>query len=485
MQGSNRAMGAVQLARLLGSWRGQGAAYGALASRIRTLLLDGRLAEETRLPAERRLAATLGVSRTTVAAAYEQLRSEGFLHSRRGAGSWTAVPAIRLRPSVPWAPLLPDGADHQIDLTIAAVSAPAAAVTDAAAAAVDALPSYLAGHGYEPTGLPVLREAIAERCTRRGLATTPDQILVTGGAQHGVHLALRLLAGAGDRVLVESPTYPNTLDAIRAVGARGVPVGLAPSGWDLGLIETALRQAAPVVLHTIAEFQNPTGFRMPEDDRAALVAAARRGGAHVVCDESLSDLVIDAPPPNPAPLARFDTDGRVVSVGSVSKVLWGGLRVGWIRATPPLVRRLTVIRAAVDLGGPVLEQLLVAELLRRLEALLPARQALLAVRRDALVGALARELPAWRFQVPGGGLSLWVQLDRPVSTVLVQAAERHGVLLVAGPRFGADGTLERFLRLPFTLPEATLQEAVSRLAAADREVGPIGAEVAGPPGWVT
>jgi DNA-binding transcriptional MocR family regulator len=481
---ANQLVGGPHLVRLLGGWRERGPAYGALASRIRALVLDGRLAQETRLPAERDLARTLGVSRTTVAAAYERLRGEGFLRSRQGAGSWTALPDSRRPAQVPWA-TLPADDRPLLDLTVAALPAPEAALAEAAAAATANLPPYLSGHGLDPVGLLEVRQVIAERYTRRGVATTPDQVLVTNGAQHAFQLILKLLTGPGDRVLVESPTFPNTLDAVRAEGGRSIPVGLTPTGWDLGLIETSLRQWGPALVYTIADFHNPTGHRMPDGDRAALVAAARRAGAHVVADETFAELALDDAPAAPAPLASFDTDGRVLSVGSLSKALWAGLRIGWVRATPPLIRRLAAVRAVADLAGPVLEQLMAARLFGSLEELLATRRRLLTGRRDALVAALRELLPAWTFRLPTGGMSLWMELDRPVSTVLTEAAERQGLLLVGGPRFGADGTLERFLRLPFTLPEATLREAVTRLAVANRALELGGLPVSRPPGWVT
>jgi DNA-binding transcriptional MocR family regulator len=170
--------------------------------------------------------------------------------------------------------------------------------------------------------------------------------------------------------------------------------------------------------------------------------------------------------PGPAPVAAHDTDGRVLSIGSLSKICWGGLRVGWIRGPVPLIRRLVAARAAIDLASPVLEQLIAAELLAVIEEIRTERCAELLERRDALAGAVGEQLPQWRFRIPAGGSSLWARLPEPVSTDLTAAAGRHGVRLVPGPAFGVDGTLERFVRLPFTLPPETLRAAAARLADA-------------------
>jgi DNA-binding transcriptional MocR family regulator len=342
---------------------------------------------------------------------------------------------------------------------------------------------YADGHGYEPAGLAVLRDAIAQRYTARGLPTRPEQIIVTNGAQQGFTLLLSVLAGPGDAICVESPTFPHALDAARRAALRLVPAGLAETGWDLDLTGAAMRQGAARLVYVIADFHNPTGLLMDEATRAGLVALARRCGAYVIADETWAELDIDpeggtSPAPAaapaatamPAPVAAHDGDSRVCSVGSLSKLCWGGLRVGWVRAPVPVIRRLVQARAAVDLASPVLEQLVAVELLAATEQIRAERRAELRERRDALAEVVRERLPQWRFRIPAGGSSVWARLPEPVSTDLAAAAQRHGVRLVPGPAFGVDGTLERFVRLPFTLPPETLRAAAARLAAAYAEV---------------
>jgi DNA-binding transcriptional MocR family regulator len=166
----------------------------------------------------------------------------------------------------------------------------------------------------------------------------------------------------------------------------------------------------------------------------------------------------------PPPVAVFDRHSRVVSIGGMSKAYWGGLRIGWVRASAPMVQRLAAIRVGVDMASPVLEQLVAVRLLRQAATVVPARRAELRHRRDTLVEALRAMLPEWSFRVPPGGTMLWAELDGPVSSALARAAEDVGVRLAPGPRFGLDGTLERFLRLPFALPPADLIDAVRRIA---------------------
>lgn len=470
----DRRLGARSLARMLGTWRppdGRRLA-DALADRVRLLVLDGRLPLQTRLPAERELAATLEVSRTTVAAAYDTLRDADLLRSRRGAGSWTQLP-----PGPPGgataSPFSPHGDRTLYDLAHAALPAPSEPLRWAAAGAVHDLDAHLGGHGYDLLGLPTLRSAIADRYVARGVPTGADQVLVTAGAQHAIALVLLALAGPGDRVLVEHPTYPNALDAVRARGARPVPVPLGPGpggtgSWDLDLLTAAVRDAAPRLAYLIPDFQNPTGGVLDAPGRERLVDLSRRTGTTLLVDETLSELFLHRAAP---PVAAHAPDSPLVlSVGSAGKVFWGGLRVGWIRTSAAMVRRLAALRASMDLGGPVLEQLVVARLMPELDQVTSVRRAELTAARDHLLGRLAEAFPGWAPSRPDGGLSLWVDLGTPVSSRLTVAARRHDVLLAAGPRFGLDGAFERHLRLPFTLRRDRMDEALGHLGAAWREL---------------
>ncbi|TQM15463.1 PLP-dependent aminotransferase family protein [Pseudonocardia kunmingensis] len=470
--GIERRIGAPSFGRLLGDWRppdGRGLAE-ALAERIRLLVLDGRLPLQTRVPAERELAVALAVSRTTVATAYDTLRQLGALHSRRGAGSWTRLPAGPSR-EASTSPFSPHGDSALHDLAHAALPAPSDALRRAAAAAVHDLDAHLAGHGYDLLGQWALRTAVADRYTARGLPTRPEQVLVTAGAVHAITLALTLLTGPGDRVLVEHPTYPNALGALATRGARAVPVPMAPgpdgsSRWDLDLLTAAVRDAAPRLAYVIPDFQNPTGALLPDADRARLVDLARRTGTTLLVDETLAELALDGQVVTPLAAHGAPDSPLVLTVGSASKTFWGGLRVGWIRTSAPMVRRLAATRASVDLGGPVLEQLLTARLVAEGDAVVAVRRPELAAARDHLLARLADAFPAWRPSRPGGGLSLWVDLGHGVSSRLTATARRHDVLLAAGPRFGLDGAFERYLRLPFTLRRDRMDDALDRVVAA-------------------
>src|SRR4051794_24922635 len=411
MEGRSSVPG-TELARLLGAWEGPGPGYAALAAALRSLVLDGRLPLRARLPSERELAVTLGVSRTTTTAAYDLLRGEGYLESRRGSGSRVALPtggaAERELVLASRQGERPDA----IDMSIAAMPAPGAMV-EAVERATRDLAGHLGSTGYDPTGLPSLRASVAGHFAERGVPTTVDQVVITSGAQHALTLLLDVLLAPGDPALVEVPSYPNALAAFRRAGARFVPAPIGPHGWDLDAMGGLFRDHEPRIAYLLPDFQNPTGFLMDDDERAALLRAAGRASAHVVVDETFALLDLEPWRPRPRPAAAHDRDGRVITVGSMSKSFWGGLRVGWIRCSPPLARRLARARAAIDLATPVLEQLVAEHLLRDSAAVLDERRRLLSERRDVLAAALRRDLPAWSFRVPRGGLCLWAELERP------------------------------------------------------------------------
>lgn len=228
------------LALLMADWRGLGgvAAYLALSDRIRLLILDGRIPYGARIPAERDLAAQLGVSRTTVTAAYSQLRLTGYLTSVRGSGSLATLPAGAIA--------LTDIAHvGMTDLSKASMPALPQLVEVAGQAAAE-LGAHLGDTGFDPIGLPALRQVIADRYTARGLPTTLEQVMITVGAQHAIALVSRTLLNRGDRVLVEAPSYPHAYDALRGAGGRliAAPV-MVGQGWDAAMLEQVLQRSSP------------------------------------------------------------------------------------------------------------------------------------------------------------------------------------------------------------------------------------------------
>lgn len=455
---SSRRFASQSLVRLLGHWQQPGSRmplWRQLADALRLLILDGRLALDTRLPGERELAAALAVSRTTVGSALAHLREEGYLESRHGSGSRVLLPAGR--------PMQASAVSGEgVDLSTAALGA-GPEIHQAYTHAIAALPQHLHQTGYERFGQPALRETIAARYSARGLPTQADEIMIVNGAVSGLAMVLRMLTGPGDRVVVDHPTYPLAIAAIQGASCRPVGVSLPERGWDVAGFAATVAQTSPRLAWLMPDFHNPTGRCMDIATRQAIADIAANTRTTLVVDETMVDLWYDAPPP--APLAAFNSRASVITIGSAGKSFWGGLRLGWIRAPARTLAALAQARDTLDLGSPLLEQLATQWLIEHEAQILPARRQMLALRRD-ICGALMREhFPQWRFEVPQGGLSYWIELPDSVATSLAARAETQGIHLGTGTRFGLAGAFDRYLRIPFTLESDALEEALLKIKA--------------------
>lgn len=452
-----RRSGIQSLVSLLGHWQEQTSRtplWRQLAQALRLLILDGRLALESRLPGERELASALGVSRTTVASALAQLREEGYVNSRHGSGSRVMLPA-RQHP-VPTRM----SAGEALDLSTAALSA-GPEIHQAYQHALTMLPQHLTSTGYDQQGDLGLREKIAERYCLRGLVTRADEIMITNGAVSGLALILRLLTGPGDRVVVDNPTYPLAIAAIQGASCRPIGVSLPFDGWDVEGLAATLAQTAPRLAYLMPDFHNPTGRCMDSATRQRVADLAARTRTPLVIDETMVDLWYDTPPP--PPLAAFNTQAQIITLGSTGKSYWGGLRLGWIRASTRTLSSLIQARDTLDLGTPLLEQLATGWLLENAEQLLPERRSMLARRRDMCSALLQEYFPQWRYTQPAGGLSFWVELPDMLATIFTARAEGLGIHLGTGTRFGLAGAFDRWLRLPFTQDDETLRLAFRTL----------------------
>ena len=453
----SRRFGAQSLVRLLGHWQeatSRTPIWRQLAEALRLLILDGRLALETRLPGERELAAALNISRTTVASALGQLREEGYLYSRQGSGSRIALPERPVEAAAKQTDPL------SVNLAVAALSA-GPEIHQAYSQALKIMPEHLSNTGYDQQGLPLLREAIARRYSERGLPTRSDEVMIVNGALSGFALVLRLFTGPGDRVVVDAPTYPMALSAIQGASCRPVSVALPQQGWDCDGLAATIAQTAPRLAWLMPDFHNPTGRCMDSATRQRVADIAAQTRTTLVADETMVDLWYDAPPP--PPLAAFNPDAPVITIGSAGKSFWGGLRIGWIRASSRTIASLVQARDSLDLGSPLLEQLACCWLLENENRLLPSRRAMLATRRDMCGALMAEYFPHWHFTPPEGGLSFWVELPGMLATLFSVRAESRGIHIGTGTRFGLAGAFDRYLRLPFTLSDDELRSAFTTL----------------------
>jgi DNA-binding transcriptional MocR family regulator len=471
----------LELVSRLGDWSvGEGPLYARLAFALQALIEEGDVAAGTRLPAERPLAEALAVSRTTVVLAYRELRERGLVSSRQGSGTW-----VPRRPELPRGPVREErsrsflvdsvtraASEEEADtigLTGACLPGSSVPLADEWKAAEADLAELASGTGYSPQGWPALRRAIASGYEARGLPTSPGEVLVTNGAQQAIDLVGRLLVARGDAVVLEDPTYLGAIDSFALAGARLVSVPVGGEGAELTALRAAA-QSSPVLVYLVPSFHNPTGTVMPEAARRAVAELAEARGLAVVEDESLADLGFADEPP-PPPIAAFAKRASVLTIGSMSKLYWGGLRVGWVRGPRALVGRLTRLKVAADLSGSLISQALAARLLARRDEVVRARRRESRARFEFLARRLRESLSDWSWQEPLGGLTLWVRLPSPGSEELARVAGRHGVAVVPGPVHSPSRRFPDRLRLPYVLDEAPLAEGIARLARAWKACG--------------
>ena len=471
------AMEAPSLARHLGSWSvGEGSLYHKLVRALMQAVRNGFLGPGSRVPSERALARALMTSRTTVVAAYDALRESGWLESRSGSGTWvcarsSAVASARssARAAVlndsPLFALL-DGArgEDRIDFTFGTPLALEELPSELFTIPPGEYAAMIRDRHCYPFGLAGLRDAVARMFSASGLRTTADQVLITNGGQAAISLCATLYLQRGDSVLVEDPTYFGVLDVFRTAAARITPLPVGSDGVRPSLVYERIRNTAARLVYLTPTFQNPTGSVMPGPARKELARIAGDTGVPVIDDRVLADLALEGPVP--PPLAAFAPDAPIVTIGSLSKLVWPGLRVGWVRAPEWIIERLARLRTSVDLGSPHLTQAIAVRLIEHLELARRLRRAQLKPRRDLLAALLRKHLPDWKFRIPSGGLFLWVQLPAGDSRELAQIALRHGVVLLPGPHASAVSRCEKFLRIPFLAEPDTMRAGVRRIAAA-------------------
>lgn len=318
-------------------------------------------------------------------------------------------------------------------------------------------------------GAPELRAAVAARIDRRGLATTGDDLLITTGSQQGLGLITTALIEPGDAVLVENPTYLAALQGFALAGARVIPVPCDDEGILPDALAEIVARERPKLLYTIPTFQNPTGRTLPAARRAEIASLAARLGLWLLEDDPYGDLRYEGHSV-PWLAAHPGAEDRTALLGSFSKVMAPGLRLGWLRAPAALLRGAVLAKQAADLHTSTVDQLAAAEYLRTadLDAHVARVRSAYRVRRDALLSGLAAALPAGStWNRPEGGMFVWARLpEGHDATALLRAATSRGVAFVPGAPFYARSPDPRTLRLSFTTHTADeITEGLHRLAA--------------------
>lgn len=468
------------------------ALYLQIAALIHQLIRRHKLAPGTKLPPERDLSSALAVSRTTAINAYRHLEQEGWVTTRVGSGTYVRYPAADAaedllppawaqlanpRPQSPISSLL-----HEL---IAAAGDPsalslAAGMPDPAlyphatfqSLLVQGSPSPLdwghtATEGYYP-----LREAIADRQRRKGHTVTPDEVMVLTGSQQGLDLIGRAFLQPGDTVLVENPTYLGAIQSFRHLGVKLLTIP-CETPFPFAALESLLLRHRPKLFYTVPNFHNPTGRTLSLPDRQQLLQLAARHQFILIEDDPYGELYFQQPPP--PSLRALAPHGGVLHLGTFSKILAPGLRVGWLEGPEWVIRRLALEKQYVDLHSANLTQWLVQQLLSKglLDDHLRYIRGEYKKRRDVLLRTLRRSLsPELTMDEPTGGFFLWCRLKAPVTAQRwLHDATRQQVSFVPGAAFYADDADEQTLRLCYAAQSLdNLSEAARRLERSLRQL---------------
>ncbi len=443
--------------------------YRQIATGIQEATADGRLSRGDRLPPTRDLARALEVNRNTVVAAYDLLAASGFVHGRTGRGTFLASeqtagidppPTVPTHPGDAWFSAFSQAVDGPgVDRLLSAYQLATAdegisfagSYPDSellpAGAFLKSLKTAIKEEGagllaYGPTaGYPALRNILADGMALKGSEVQGNQILVTNGAQQGLELIFRTFLDTGDAAIVEDPTYTGALSVLGSLRAKTVGVPLDERGIRPDLLEAALIRHRPRLIYLQPTFQNPTTAVMPESRRREVLALAIRYGCPVVEDDWAGDLRFEGK--EIPTLHALDRGRHVIYLGTFSKKLMPGVRVGWVAAPIEVLRRLIALKQISDCGtSPILQaglhHYLAAGCLR---SHLKRVRAEYRNRRDLMLDSMSRYFPARvRWTTPPGGLFLWVRLPEGLDAgELFIAARRRGVLFSRGDLFHVDG----------------------------------------------
>jgi len=459
-----------------------------IANSLRSQFERGAFSSGEHLPTTRDLAQTLGVSRSTVVRAYEQLTREGWIEGRAGRGtriSDRTASGSRGHPN--WDLLLtervraqkPEYADvlrmlSQRDLLSFAGGLPSPEFyPDAAFQQITSEVLHQQGakllQWCPVDGYPPLRTWIAEH-----IGSTPESVLVSAGSTQGLHLIAQAFIEPGDTVLLEAPTYSGALRAFRTAGARLVSVPCRDDGIDLDSLESTLERVRAKFLYVVPTYHNPTGSPLSIEKRRRLLAICAEHSLPVVEDDAYAALRYDGP--HVPTLRSLDDHGLVIYVSTFSKSVFPGLRVGWLVAPEDLVRRLSALRNVIDLFTNSLAQGALYEFCKRglLDAHLQRIRPVYAERRDAMAAALRRYCGAIEFSVPHGGLFIWAQLPPGIdSRRLLEEAIQLGLGFMVGSLFYADPGGQDRIRLCFACHDLeTIATGIRKLGLALKQVRP-------------
>ncbi len=472
--------------------------YIQIFEQVRRQILSGELLPGFRLPAERKLAESLGVNRTTVLNAYRELKAEGLICSRIGNGTIVLsypdeeinVDNSSREPA--WNQVFSQYANRLDsylvkDLLVLAnrtdVISFATGIASPETGPIQALEGIehdlIQSRNYRalihtPTeGLLSLRQAVCKLMQKRGVYCQPDEIMILSGSQQGIDLAARIILDPGDIVVVEEPTYFPAIQVFKAAGARVISVPIDEKGMNVDILEQLLHRYRPKLIYTIPTYQNPSGTVLELERRRRLVELASKYNVIILEDDAYGDLCYEGY--LPPMLKSMDNDGYVIYLSTFSKNIYSGLRLGWMAAHKKIIKEFASAKQLMDLHSNSLSQWIVERFIENgsLDSHLIKTCSEYRTRRDIMYEALSKYAPKdliWNR--PKGGYYLWCRLPDGVSaSKLVVKAADYKVSFVPGSPFFASEQGDDYIRLNFTFaPMKDIDEGIKRLCAAMKEL---------------
>ncbi|WP_378955350.1 PLP-dependent aminotransferase family protein [Pelosinus sp. sgz500959] len=463
--------------------------YLQIQELITAKIMNHSLPPGTKLPPERELASLFSVSRTTAINTYRQLEQQGLIQTKVGSGTYVAdhsPNALNTSLPMPWHQLFSPYPQSPVSSILRElVSTPTSEYNISLAAGMPDPKFYpfdvfsnlfqknsssidlndlghISTEGYAP-----LRQTIAAlHCNKTTMPTTPDNVSILSGSQQGLYLLSKIFLQPGDCVVVQSPTYIGAVQVFHNAGVRILTLP-ANSSFPFSLLEDYLIRYRPKLFYIVPTFQNPNGRVLPLSERQELLRLAARHQLIIVEDDPYSELYYNEPPP--PSLKALDNHDGVIYLGTFSKTLFPGLRIGWMVAATPVINRIALEKQYVDLHSSNLSQWLLHLFLQEeaLQTHLVNVRKEYKKRRDAMANSIRRHCGAnLDFSLPSGGFYLWCKLQTEVtSPVLLHEATKNGVSFVPGEAFYTDQSNLKELRLCFaTHSEDKLEEGIKRLA---------------------
>lgn len=474
--------------------------YLQIKESVRKLIVQGTLRPGERLPSTRQLSNQLGINRMTVDAAFRGLEADGLIQSHVGRGSFVSPLASVLEPKEKpeydpeaasrfWTPLFVDSRTNPVSLpTMPAWQSSRSISFVAAAPGPELFPaiefrrcadfvlkrriSDISRIG-SPDGLASLKSYLARWFSQNGMEVSEDEIIITTGCQQGMDLVRKLLIGPGDSLVMCNPNYPGAVAALAPTSTERLPMPMQSSGIDVRSLTSLLSQGRSKLIYTVPNFHNPTGASLPLESRRQLCVLASQFRVPIVEDDVFGELRYSGPV---LPTLRSLRPEVTIYVGSFSKMLTPALRLGWMIAPRPVIQQVNLLKQSADLHTNLLIQATMEEFCRRdlLNRHMRRMRRVFMKRRDAMAEALHKHFPdEARFEIPDGGLSMWVTLPADCNTdELARLSDERGVRFLPGSAFYFRSHLHNSLRLSFASEtEEKIEQGIRTLGSllANRE----------------